>query len=147
MVESDVAPTIGVMARTAIGTELPVMLILRCVAGITIGRRTFIHAIDMACAALNVGMLPRERKTGVAVIETDIRPFDGFMTGTTIHAKLTVVFILCSMTGIAIFWRAFVDIIQMARLTGSIHMRSRQRKGSIAVIECCVLPTGRCMTC
>ena len=57
VVEGHIAPPAGVMTGTTVRAELSVMLILRCVAGITIRRCTLENTVGMTGTALNRSML------------------------------------------------------------------------------------------
>ena len=80
VIEGHIVPAAGVVTGTAVRAELAVVLVLICMAGITIRRYTLIHAIDVTGITLNTCVFSRELETGLAVIETDIGPFGGLMT-------------------------------------------------------------------
>ena len=113
VVEGHIAPPAGVMTGTTVRAELSVMLILRCVAGITIRRCTLENTVGMTGTALNRSMLTRKQESSIVVVEIDIRPFGGFMTRSTVRTELSVMFILRCMAGVTIFRRPFINIIHM----------------------------------
>lgn len=62
------------------------------------------------------------------------------MTCSAIFAELTLVDILCGVTGVTIFWRTFVYPIDMAGIAVHIHVRTCQLEPSHIVIELSRLP-------
>ena len=145
MIKARTTPSFGRMTGTTVRAKLTVMVIIIGVTGKTIRRRSLI-TIRMAGFALHTAMFPGKRETGIAMVEGNIRPLRWLMTGTAIRAELTVVVILVSVAGIAIFWRTFVYIVRMAGFAGDIRMRSCQRETRIAMVEGRVLPLARVMT-
>lgn len=93
-------------------------------------------------------MFSNQRETGIGMIERYVRPFRGFMTGTTVAAKLAVVMVILGMAGIASRRCVLIGIIHMTGCTGNLCMRTRQRKARTPMIEMYILPCGRFMaTC
>lgn len=142
MIKGHIAPTTGIMTCATSCAKLTVMSILGGMTGITVRGCGLIDTIAMTCLTLNIRVFPGQWEGSIVMIERDIRPFGGFMTGTTACSKLSVVSILGSVTRVTILGRALEDTIAMTGLTGNIGMRSHQREGSLAMIEGYILPTG-----
>jgi len=140
VVEGRVAPSARGMTGTAVRAELSVMGIFGCMTGITIRRCTFINTVDVAGGALNVGMFAGKREGRIIVIEVYIAPAACCVAGTAIRTKLPVMFILRSMTGITIGWRALIFSVDMARCALHIGMPSGKCKPGIAVIKADIRP-------
>jgi len=89
-------------------------------------------------------MLSNKWEGRIVVIEGDIIPTAGRMAGAAIGAKLPVVIVVGSMTGIAVGWRALIDTIGMTVATGQITMLPHQWETRIGMIKGRAAPaTGR----
>jgi hypothetical protein len=130
-----ILPTGCTMTLTAVRAELPVMFILRCMTGKTIPWCAFENIVNMTCRTRCRCMAARQGECRPAVVEANVLPAAGVMTGCAVRAKLPVVGILCGMTGKAVLRCAFVHAIHMAGSTGDSFMQSREREFGLAVIE------------
>ena len=54
-----------------------------------------------------------QREVGAVVIEGDILPIGGTVTGTAIRAEFAGMFIVLAMAGVTICRRTFVDIVEV----------------------------------
>ena len=86
-------PILRRVANTAIGSILPVVLILIRVTGNTSGRRTLVNPVFMTGCTSKLCMMSDQWKIGILVVKSDIRPPAGCMAGTAVRAKLTIMFI------------------------------------------------------
>jgi hypothetical protein len=59
-----------------------------------------------------------QRKVRAVMLEVNMIPAGGVVTGRTVSAKFSIVIVILLMTGIAIHWRASELFIYMTRLTG-----------------------------
>ena len=84
-------------------------------AGITVRRRTLINTISVTRTTLNIGVQTGQREAGVVMVEGHISPAAGVMTGTASGAKLTIVPVFRSVTGITILGCALINAVDMTR--------------------------------
>lgn len=79
VIESHIAPTAGIVTRSAVRAELTIMLVFRGMTGITILGRPFEHTIGMTGSTLHAGMPARKREAGLVVVKAHVRPLGGLM--------------------------------------------------------------------
>ena len=140
VIEGHICPSAGDMTRGAIRSKLTVVLVSRGVACITGLGCALVYAVHMAGRTQHSRVQTSQRETCVIVIEGDIRPFGGLMTGRAVRSKLAVVYIFCGMAGIAGLWRSLVSIVHMTRRAQNRGMGADQRKRCVGVVERCALP-------
>ena len=99
----------------------------------------------MTFRATQIGMFSCQRKTGVIVVEGCITPSTRIMAGSAVRTKLSVVFILISMTRITIRWCTLIYTVRMTCTTLGIRMFPRKREVGIVVVETHIRPPGRFM--
>jgi hypothetical protein len=133
MIETGAAPAFGGVTRTTVSAELPIMVIVFGVTGITIRRRSFVP-IGMTRLTWSAGMFTDQWEAGYGVIEGCASPTLGGMTCTTIGAKLSVVVVIFRMAGETIRGRTFITV-GMAGFTLNIAMLPGQRKASVGMVE------------
>ena len=135
MIEGHITPIAGVMTGTAVRAELPIVLILASVTGVTIRGRSLIHATDMTGCALDTRVFARQRESRVAMIEIHIRPAACHMTGTAVRTKLPIMLILASVTGITIRGRSLIHAIDMAGSTLHTRVFACQRESCFIMVK------------
>lgn len=113
MIEGYVVPATGIVACAAGRAELTVVCIFGGMTRVAIPRCAFIDTVGVTGLTLNARVFPGQREGCIVVVERDIRPFGGFVTGAAACAKLTVVGILGGMTRVTVLGRAFEDAIRM----------------------------------
>lgn len=145
VIEGGASPTLGGVARTTVGTELSIVIVIFRVTGKTIRRRTFI-AVGMTGFALNIAMLPGQRKACIGMVKRHIGPFCGLMAGSTVGAKLSVMIVILGMTGIAIGGSTFVGIVHMTGGAGHLRMRASQLEPRGRMIKMNIAPFCRFVT-
>ncbi|MGB7875456.1 MAG: hypothetical protein WBL25_13815, partial [Anaerolineales bacterium] len=133
------------MTSSTIRAELSTVCITRSVACITVLGRTFVYAICMAGTALRIAMPTGQWETSVRMIEGRSAPAVCRMTCAAILPELTIVCILCSVTGMAVLGCAFENTVCMAGGTGSVLMLSIQLKCTFIMIEGNIFPTAGAM--
>lgn len=77
MVKTGRGPAAGGMAGTAICTKLATMSISCCVAGIAVGRRALVDAVDMATRTSHRGVSTGQFEGSQVVVETGRGPTAG----------------------------------------------------------------------
>ena len=125
VVEIDIRPFCRLMTGSTICAKLTVMIILRCVTGITIFRRAFIYIIHVTGRAGDTLMRACQRETCIAVVEGHVLPTGCIMTVGAYRSELPVVRIFCGMAGNTIFWRACKNSIDVAGCTLDIGVPTR----------------------
>lgn len=140
MVEGCPTPALRVMAGSTILTELAVMGVIGCMAGVTICRCSFESAVLVASQAGHILMLSCKHKPGVVMIEGYVFPATWNMTLTTVLSKLTTVRIVCRMAGITTFRCASILAVCMAGLASDRRMLTQKRESGLAVIEIHISP-------
>ena len=85
-------------------------------------------------------MMPDQWERGIVMIERGIAPAAGIVARTTVCAELAAVGVFGGVTGVTIGGCAFVHAVAVAGTTLDIRMQTRQREGSVAVIEDHVCP-------
>ena len=68
MVKGGWFPRVGCMAGTAILTQIPIMDIFCCVAGIAVSGGAFINIVGVTAQARGSGMLPRQFESSQVVV-------------------------------------------------------------------------------
>ena len=124
VIESYIAPAIGAMTCSTIRSKTAAMVIVGCMTGVTIGRRSLINPVGVTRRAGQVGMPARQREASVVMIEGSSTPTIGRVTGTAVRAKLAVMPILVGMTGVTILRHTLVNAIGMAGSTDQVGMSS-----------------------
>ena len=102
MIKVHIIPSAWVMAGTTIRAKLSIVVVIVCMTGITIRRRAFVNTIDMARAALDIGVSSRKREAGIVVIEGYIAPTTGGMTCSAVRTELSIVVVLVCVACITI---------------------------------------------
>ena len=145
VIVGDFAPFGRLVTLSAVRPQLPLVVILRRVAGITILGRTFIDAIDMALLAGDGGVRPGQREGGLAVIVGNLAPLGRLVTLSAVRSQLSLMVVLRRVAGVTILGRTFIDAVDMALLAGDSRMRPGQWEGGTAVIVEYIHPLGRLM--
>ena len=94
VVKCDIDPAGRHMAGGTSGSELPVMVIILGMTGITILRRAFVDTVCMAGTTGNICVFANERKCRDTMVKSCIGPGRWFMAGLTLRAKLPAMSIL-----------------------------------------------------
>lgn len=144
VVEIHILPRGRVVAGTAVGSELTVVLVIRRVTGKTIGRRSLESSVGMAGGAGGSLVGAHQFESCLAVIEMHVLPIEGVMALRTVHPHLPLMDI--RVTGHTSGGCAFERQIIMAFQTGNVYMAAHQRKRSFRMIERDILPGGCLMT-
>ncbi len=144
VIEICIAPTTGIMASAAIGSETTAVFIIVCVTGITTCRCSLV-SIRVTGVTRQVFVLPCQREAGICVIEGRTTPIVRGVAGATIRAELTVMGIFVRMAGVASAGRALINAVCVAGIAGGIAVLSGQRETCVAVVEGCPTPTVRGM--
>jgi hypothetical protein len=97
-------------------------------AGIAVSGCALENMIDMTFLACYRGMLSCQFKGGQVVVKRSRRPSIGSVAGTTVGAKPPLVRIFYRVTGIAVFWGALEDVIDMTIRAGNAGVFSIQFK-------------------
>ena len=122
VIEGDILPAGRCMADRTRLSKLTIMVIIFCVAGKTFFGSAPKQVIYMAGSAAHPYMIPDEWKYRSIMIEFFPRPFRGLMTCPAVSAILTIMDILCSVTGETILGSIFVYPIDMTGLASRIHV-------------------------
>jgi hypothetical protein len=85
------------MAATTILTQISIMNILCCVAGIAISGGAFEYVVGMTAQACGIGMLPRQFECSLVVVVGRGFPCRSVMAGTASITKSTLVDIFLGM--------------------------------------------------
>ncbi len=80
------------------------------------------------------------------MVESGILPIRRIVAGLTLRSEFSVMFIILSVAGIAIFWRAFEDIIHMAFFAGDFGMFAFKLECGEIMVEDCIFPSRGIMT-
>lgn len=97
MVKGGILPIAGRMAGGTIGAKPALVFIILFVAGVTVGRRTFVNAILVALFALRFGVLAFQFEGSQVVVEFCGLPAFGGMAGGTVRAEAPIVRIIPAM--------------------------------------------------
>lgn len=89
----------------------------------------------MALLTSHVHVRARQREVAQVVVEGRVLPIGRVVAGSAIRTKLTVVFIVLSMTGVTIRERARKNVVLMAILAGCIRVPAFEFERSKIVIE------------
>jgi len=126
------------MTTSTICSKLPIMPILRGMAGITIRGSAFIDAIAMAGSTGHSGVTTGQCEAGPAVVKVDVIPAARVMTIGTVPSHLPGMNIL--MTRCTRCGRALEQNIIMATRTWNTDMPAHQMERGHGVVERYILP-------
>lgn len=140
MVEGRVLPLARIMAGGTHRPKLTVMGVIFGMAGDTLPRRTFEHAITVTGLALNLSMPAVQRETCLAVIEIHILPGSRLVTASAFRAKLSSMRVLRGVTCITIRGSTFIPSIDVTIRTRDAAVPANQWEAGLAVIEIHILP-------
>lgn len=133
-------PAIGGMAGDAVRSESAVVLVMRGMAGVTVGGRALIDAILVTAAARDGDVTAGQFEGGDIVIELrGLGPAFGCVTRATFRSETGLVEIVLLVTGIAILRRGH-QVVEIARANvttraGGLCVQADERKGSFGVVE------------
>ena len=116
--------------------------VLRFVAGVAIGGRSHVDAVDVALSARNRNVCSSERKRGFGMIEDRVGPRGSVVAYGTGGGKSGIDVIgigggrvLRFVAGVAIGWNRCVVVVDVAKGAGSADVRSGKRESRLGVIE------------
>ena len=107
----------------------------------TILRRTFEYVVDVARLAIHVHMRPRQIEPGLRMIEMRGNPCVCRVTSLALFAELPHVRV--DVTGSAILWRAFENIILMATNACHVDMFASEVEACLVVVKAHIHPLCR----
>ena len=87
-----------------------------------------------------------QREVGAAVVKGCVVPVTRAMAGCAVCAKLTVVFVILLVAGIAISRRAFEHIIHVTAFAAHFPVLTVQFESRQVMVKVCALPVLRRMT-
>lgn len=114
MIKSYIAPLRRLVTCLAVLSILTIVLVLRGMAGVTILRRTFIDSVHMAGCASDSLMRIHQRECRGVMIESYIAPLGRLVACLAVLPKLTIMFILRTMTGVTVLRRTLEGSVLMA---------------------------------
>ncbi|GAB4568807.1 MAG: hypothetical protein Fur0017_12620 [Anaerolineales bacterium] len=91
-------------------------------------------------ARLGVAVHTGSRRRETGVVEGGIFPIRWVVTRLALGSILSVVLIILFMAGVAVFWRTFEDIVDMAFFTGNVGVFTFQFERGEIMVEGGVLP-------
>ena len=141
MVEISRQPAAGVVAQTAIGTELTIMsivLLMTCVAG---SWSTPIKVVDMAISTGDLNVFTGQTEGSQIVVKGCRQPAAGRVAFPAVRAEPLGVGIDTSMAINTQRWCPLKGIIDVTIYAGNIDMFSGQHKLENVVVEGCRQPT------
>ncbi len=99
VVENNFLPALFVMANFALGSEIPLVLVVFLVTGVAIHLELVLIQIALvAIVALDIAMFPKQREFGLPVmIERDFLPAALNMAGLAFRPKLALVLVVFLM--------------------------------------------------
>ena len=98
MIKVSWLPTVRRMTTAAVRAQLTIMWVILFMAGITIFRRAFEHAIDMATFAGNAQMFSNQWESKLGMININLVPAICGVAGGAIRPELAGMFIIFLMT-------------------------------------------------
>ncbi len=101
------------MALSAVRPELSLVIILRCMAGITIPGCALEHSILMARKTSDRGMRAAQGECGLAMIVEHIQPLGRLMALSAIRPVFSLVIINLRMAGVTILGCALINAVHM----------------------------------
>jgi len=135
VVEGCAPPAIGRVTGTAVRAELAVVCIPVGMTGVTVFRRALVNPVGMTGGTGRIGVSPRQRESGVVMVEGSPAPAIGVVTGAAIPAKLAIVFVVLLMAGKAVRGRSFENSVGMAGSTGNVLVPTAQPESRLIMIE------------
>jgi hypothetical protein len=142
MVEGGGSPGGGGMAGGAVGAELPLVVVVRGVTGVTVGGGALVDVANMAGGTGHTDMRPSQLKGGQVMVEGGGSPCERGMAEAAIGAEGTLVGIIGGVAGVTIDGCAGIDIARMASFARSLGMFPNQREVRPAMVEIGRSPTG-----
>lgn len=135
MVERRRLPAIGGMASRAICPKLTVVLVILGMAGRAVLRCLGKQQVRMARATFHRDMFASQGKRNCRMVEGDLLPIVGDMTGRTSLAQFALVRVLFAMARETIFGGGLEQIIGMARPTFHLDVFAGQQEERPGVVE------------
>jgi len=146
VVESGRAPTIGVVAGSALCAKTAGMRVIINMAGRTIHGRAFEDIILMAVCAGGGCMFAVEFEGKLGVVYMGGFPALGCMATFTLSAKSAAMRVVINMTGGAVHGSAFEDAVLMTVFASHGCMLTIEMKCKFGVVHMGGLPAIGCMT-
>jgi len=129
-------PPLRRVALAALGAPLPVVHVIRLMAGAAFLRRVAIAIAEVAGGALDLGVLVVQRKASLAVVIRHVMPRGGVVAGTAIASELAFVGFLLLVTGKAIGGGLSETLVRrMAAITGHVSVHALERVLGLRVVE------------
>nr|WP_236691003.1 hypothetical protein [Levilinea saccharolytica] len=135
----------GVALRASLPGKHAQMIVRFSMARSTSSRSTLKDIIRMASCAYHLHMGAVQRELGQTVIKSDILPIGDGVTGFACRPILALVCVILLVAGIAIFWRAFKEPVNMTLFAGSSIMPTLKLEICQVVIKFGWSPTLRPM--
>ena len=110
------------------------MKVIFLMAGITGGRCTFVDPVNVATVACDAGVCPGQHKCRQIMVKGGRDPASCGVTSATIRAELAAVRVSFLMAGRTGCRCVFVDLVDMATLTGHVGMLAIQFENEQAVV-------------
>ena len=140
VVEGRTLPGVGLVARTAIGAEPPLVLVITPVAADTRPRRPLVDIVGVALIAVHLAVLAGEREGALRVVEGRTLPGVGLVARTAIGAEPPLVLVITPVAADTRPRRAFVDIVGVALTAVHLAVLAGEREGALRVVEGRTLP-------
>jgi len=141
MVKGGRQPAAGGVAGAATRAVLPMVSIIRRMAGKAVGGCALEDAVDMTTQAGNLNVFSCQFKGGQIVVVGGRFPCAGGVAGTAVRSVLTIVSIITRVAGKAVCGCAFEDAVDMTTQAGNLNVFSCQFEGGQVVVVGCRFPT------
>lgn len=135
MIEARIAPPVGAVASPAICPKATTVIVIICMAGITICQRALVNPVCVAGSTVQLAMSACQREARVVMIEGRPTPTLRCVASATVCTELSIMRIPGRMTGVAIGGRSFENAVRVAGIASHIGMPPSQGEACAAVIE------------
>jgi len=123
------------VATGAVGAEGSLVFIIFLVACDTRGGCALVNVVSVAIGAHRLGVATNEREGGLVMVEYDLAPAAGRVATSTVGTEGSLVFIVFLVAGDTRSGCALVDVVDVAIGAHRLRMDTREREGSLAMVE------------
>jgi len=141
VIEARIAPTIGTVASPAIRPKAATVIVIICMAGITICRRSLVNPVCVAGSTVQLAVSTCQRKACVVMIEGRPTPTLRCVASATVCTELSIMRVPGRMTGVAVGGRPFENSVRMAGIASHIDVLTGEREACVAMVEGYRAPT------
>ena len=141
MIEACIAPPVGAVASPAIRPKAATVIVIICMAGITICRRALVNPVCVAGSTVQLAVFASQREARIVMIEGRPTPTLRCVASATVCTELSIMRVPGRMTGVAVGGRPFENTVRVAGIASHVGMPPGQGEARVAMVEAYRAPT------